>query len=449
MIKISVKVLAVIALQLMVSCGSGESSKKAENAGKTDTITTEASQAVRLPAPYATPSASVNSEVVGWPASKTPKVPEGFSVTRFAAGLKNPRWVYVAANGDVFVAESAKERSLPEKVKKTLSGKSGSGDLVESPNAVLMFRDKDNDGIPEIKTTFLTGLNQPFGMLVLGNSFYVANTDGLMQYPYEPGQTKITAAGKKIIELPAGGYNNHWTRNIMASKDGKKIYITVGSGSNVGENGMEHEVHRAAILEINPDGTGERVYASGLRNPQGMGWAPDAQNTLWTVVNERDGLGDDLVPDYMTSVKNGGFYGWPYAYWGQNEDPRLKDKQRPDLVKKTIVPEVDLGSHTASLGLAFDEQRAFPGKYAGGAFIGQHGSWNSSRLVGYRVAFVPFKDGQPSGGPEPFLTGFIADSASSKVYGRPVGVAFTSGGAMLVTDDAGKTIWRVVARKNG
>jgi len=432
-------------LFLATACGSGESNKE-ENAGKADTVETAVNQTVDLPAPFETKSSTTFSDVIGWPANKTPIAPAGFTVTKFADNLENPRWIYVAANGDIFVAESNTESSVTAKVKNTIAGKSKSGNTSKSPNVVLLFRDTDNDGVADFKSTFLTGLSQPFGMLILGNSFYVANTDGLMQYPYEPGQSKISAPGKKILDLPAGGYNNHWTRNLIASKDGKKIYITVGSGSNVAEHGIENEIRRANILEINPDGTGERIYAGGLRNPQGMGWAPGT-NTLWTSVNERDGLGDDLVPDYLTSVKDGGFYGWPYSYWGQHEDPRMKENPNPDLVKKAIVPDVNLGSHTASLGLAFDENNAFPGKYEGGAFVGQHGSWNRSEIVGYRVGFVPFKNGKAAGPVEDFLSGFIADKTNNKVYGRPVGVAFTKNGSLLVADDASNTLWHVSANK--
>lgn len=254
----------------------------------------------------------------------------------------------------------------------------------------------------------------------------------------------MSGQGKKILSLPAGGYNNHWTRNILASADGKKIYVSVGSGSNVAEHGIENETRRANILEINPDGTGERIYASGLRNPVGMGWQPET-NVLFTAVNERDELGDELVPDYLTSVKEGAFYGWPYAYFGQHEDPRRKG-ERPDLVKKTIVPDVPLGSHTASLGLAFYDKTAFPEKYRNGAFVGQHGSWNRSSFSGYKVVFVPFENGKP-GKPEDFLTGFIAEGTDKDVYGRPVGVTVLPDGAMLVADDATGHIWRVAASK--
>ena len=349
--------------------------------------------------------------------------PEGFVVNKYAGDLKNPRWIYELPNHDVLVA----------------CANTGLG----SANIIVLFRGLDKNGQPLVRDTFLRDLNQPFGMLLLGNQFYVANTDGILVFPYQPWKTNITGKGKKILSLPAGGYNNHWTRNLIANADGSKIYVSVGSGSNVGEHGIAHEDHRANIIEINPDGSGERVYASGLRNPVGMGWAPGT-HTLWTAVNERDNLGDDLVPDFLTSVKDGGFYGWPYSYFGQHLDPRIEKKdQRPDLVAKAIVPDVSLDSHTASLGLAFYTQTVFPEKYQGGAFIGQHGSWNRSVLTGYRVAFVPFKDGKPSGKPEDFLTEFIANAAKSEVYGRPVGVTVLHDGSLLVADDASNTIWRV------
>jgi glucose/arabinose dehydrogenase len=426
-----------------LSCGEEPSQKKAENAGKEDTVATAYQQAVELPAPYATKSVQRFSKVIGWPAGKTPTAPAGFQVIKFADSLNNPRWVYVSQNGDIFVSEASTEASAVKKVAGALSGKSKSQNIGNSANRITLFRDTNGDGKPDFRSVFLTGLNQPFGMLIIGKTFYVANTDGLMAYPYEYGQTKVTAPGKKILELPAGGYNNHWTRNIITNKDSSKLYISVGSGSNVAEHGMANEVRRACILEVKPGGSGERIYASGLRNPVGMAWAPGTQ-TLWTAVNERDDLGDELVPDYMTSVKEGGFYGWPYAYWGQHEDPSLKEKQRPELVKQSIVPDYSLGAHTASLGLAFDEKKIFPGNYAGGAFIGQHGSWNRSVFSGYQVAFVPFQNGKPSGAYHPFLSGFIANEGNKEVYGRPVGVAFTKD-YMLVTDDASNTIWCVKA----
>lgn len=382
------------------------------------------------------------SKVVGWPDGKSPVAPAGFSVSKFAGDLTNPRWIYVAPNGDIFVAQSTTEG---KKASDVVSGRAQSQNMNESPNSILIFRDADNDGKPEIGKVFLSGLNQPFGMLIIGDSFYVANTDGLWKYPYKEGQQKISGPGKKIVELPAGGYNNHWTRNIIANSDNSKIYISVGSGSNVGENGMEHEVRRANILEVNPDGSGERIYAAGLRNPVGMDWNPESKQ-LWTAVNERDELGDELVPDYITSVRDGAFYGWPYAYFGQNEDPRRKG-ENPDLVKKTIVPDLAVGAHTASLGFVFYTAESFPAKYRNGAFIGQHGSWNRSELAGYKVAFVPFRSGMPSGKMEDFLAGFIVKDGENEVYGRPVGVAVAKDGSLLVADDAGNTIWRVSTKK--
>lgn len=426
-----------ISLMFVLQHCATKESKISEKTDSTTLVTTVDS----LPAPYATKSVKNYSQVLGWPEAKTPIAPPGFRVTKFADGLQNPRWIYLTPNGDILVAEANTETKGLKKVTEKISGKSESQNTGESANRITLFRDKDNDGEPELKQVLLFGLNQPFGMLVLGNSLYVANTDGLVQFPYQVGQTQIKSEGKKIVELPAGGYNNHWTRNIIANADQTKIYISIGSASNIAEHGMENEVRRANILEVNPDGTNERIVASGLRNPVGMGLAPGT-NQLWTVVNERDELGDDLVPDYLTSVKDGGFYGWPYAYFGPHEDPRLK-RQRPDLVKQTLIPEVPLGAHTASLGLAFYNQRAFPSKYHGGAFIGQHGSWNRSELSGYKVVFVPFKNGKPSGDPEDFLTGFIADPAKSEVYGRPVGIAVLPDGSLLVADDASNIIWKI------
>jgi len=422
---------------LLLSLAACSSNKSETNQGSDSA---SVSDSTGLPQP----SESKNnfSKVIGWPDGKTPVAPSGFTVNKFAGDLNNPRWIYVAPNGDIFISQATTEGKKPADI---ISGKAQSQNMGDSPNSILIFRDKNNDGVPELGNVFLSGLNQPFGMLIIGKSFFVANTDGLWVYPYEEGQQKITAKGKKILDLPAGGYNNHWTRNIITNADNSKIYISVGSGSNVGENGMEHEVRRAAILEINPDGSAERIYADGLRNPVGMDWNPESKQ-LWTAVNERDKLGDDLVPDYITSVKEGAFYGWPYAYFGQNEDPRMKG-QKPDLVEKTIVPDLAVGAHTASLGFVFYKADAFPAKYKNGAFIGQHGSWNHSELVGYKVAFVPFKGGKPSGKLEDFLTGFIVEDGKDEVYGRPVGVAVAKDGSLLVADDAGNTIWRVSAKK--
>jgi len=434
-----------ILLSVLVLAGCNP--RKTDKAGSEDTVQQVAGTAPMaadsLPAPYATKSVKNYSKVVGWAEGKTPQAPDGFEVIKFASGLRNPRWIYVAPNGDILVAEANTESKGTRKLADAVSGKANSQNLGESANRISLLRDKDNDGKPEVQQVLLSGLNQPLGMLVLGNILYVANTDGVVQFPYQPGQTQIKAEGKKILDLPVGGYNNHWTRNLVANAKGTKIYVAVGSGSNVAEHGMENEIRRANILEINPDGTGERIFASGLRNPVGLGWAPGT-NTLWAAVNERDELGDDLVPDYLTSVQEGAFYGWPYSYFGNHEDPRLKG-ERPDLVQKAIVPDVELGPHTASLGLAFYDQKAFPQHYQGGAFVGQHGSWNRSELSGYKVVFVPFTKGKP-GKPEDFLTGFIGNISENEVYGRPVGVAVLQNGTLLVADDASNTLWLVRAK---
>jgi glucose/arabinose dehydrogenase len=399
---------------------------------------------IELPAADTKASKNNFSKVIGWPADQTPVAPAGFVVTKFADGMKSPRNIVVAPNGDVIVVLSNSQRTKAEQVVNVATGKANSEVQGKSVNTVMLYRDANNDGKPEVVSTFLTGLNQPFGAAFVGNSFYIANTDGVWVYPYKEGETTITGEGKKILTLPAGGYNNHWTRNLIVNKAKNKLYVSVGSGSNVAERGLDNEIRRANILEVNLDGSGEKIYASGLRNPVGMAWAPGT-NMLWTAVNERDGLGDYLVPDYITSVKTGAFYCWPFSYFGPNEDPRLKG-QNPELVKKTIVPDVSTGAHTASLGLAFYTAKQFPSKYQGGAFIGEHGSWNRAELSGYKVAFVPFKNGKPIGKPEDFLTGFVADKDASKVYGRPVCVAVAKDGSLLVTDDVSGIIWRVAAK---
>lgn len=416
--------LSIPLLALMTACnGQVKKEEKEALANQPGNVVKTAIGDITLPPPYATESKTNNSKVIGWPAGKTPKAPEGFTVTKFADGFENPRWTYISPNQDIFVVESGTR---------------------SSKNQITVLRDKDKDGKFETREVFISGLNKPFGMLVLKDFFYIANTDGLYRYPYKNNPLKLESKGEKILELPAGGYNNHWTRNLLASPDGSKIYVSVGSGSNNGENGMDKEIRRAAILEINPDGTGEKIFASGLRNPVGMDWNP-VNKELWTAVNERDELGDDLVPDYITSVKRDGFYGWPYSYFGSIPDPRMKG-QRKDLVEKAIVPDVPVGSHTASLGLAFYTKEKFPAKYKNGAFVGQHGSWNRSKISGYKVLFVPFKDGKPSGKPEDFLTGFISDENKAEVYGRPVAVTVMNDGSLLVNDDSGNTIWKVTAK---
>lgn len=411
-------------LILMTSCnGQVKKEEKEALAKQPGNVVKTAVGDITLPPPYATESKTNNSKVIGWPNGVTPKAPEGFTVTKFADGFENPRWTYIAPNSDIFVVESGTRASK---------------------NQITVLRDKDKDGKFETREVFIKDLNKPFGMLVLKDFFYIANTDGLYRYPYKNNPLKLESKGEKILELPAGGYNNHWTRNLLASPDGSKIYVSVGSGSNNAEHGVDKEVRRAGILEINPDGTGEKIYASGLRNPVGMDWNP-VNKELWTAVNERDDLGDDLVPDYITSVKKDGFYGWPYSYFGSIPDPRMKG-ERKDLVEKAIVPDVPVGAHTASLGLAFYTKNAFPAKYKNGAFVGQHGSWNRSKISGYKVLFVPFKDGKPSGKPEDFLTGFVSDENKAEVYGRPVAVTVMNDGSLLVNDDSGNTIWKVTAK---
>lgn len=376
-----------------------------------------------LPPPQPSETARFCS-VSPWPAGAHPTAPPGFHVQRFGGNLANPRWIYVLPNGDVLVAESGYAR-----------GK----------NRITLFRDADSDGMVESRHVFCDGLNQPFGMLLLHGRLYIANTDAILQFDYQPGQTRLSGPGRKIASLPAGGYNNHWTRNLAANPDGTKIYVTVGSASNVGEFGIREEQRRADILEMNPDGTGERVYASGLRNPNGLDWNP-VTGELWTAVNERDLLGDYLVPDYITSVQAGAFYGWPYSYWGQHVDTRVTP-QRPDLVRQAIAPDFAVGAHTASIGLVFYRGNAFPEHYRGGAFIGQHGSWNRSQFSGYKVVFVPFRNGRPQMPVEDFLSGFMPDPRTGRTHGRPVGVAVDRSGALLVADDAGNTVWRVTYSK--
>ncbi len=382
-----------------------------------------------------------------WPEGVMPQAPAGFKVTAFAAGLDHPRWVYTLPNGDVLVAESNKPP--PEEGAKNvhadgLRGKAmgmvmkRAGAGTPSADRITLLRDADGDGVAETRPVFMKDLFSPFGMALIGEQLYIANANAIVKVAYKAGQTAITAAPTKVTDLPAGA-NHHWTKNIIASADGSKLYATVGSNSNIADNGMEAEQGRAAIWEVDLASGSKRLFASGLRNPNGLGWEPHSK-ALWTVVNERDELGNDLVPDYLTSVKDGAFYGWPWSYWGQHVDERVKPPN-PDMVAKAIAPDYGLGAHVAPLGLAFSDAR-MPQQYASGAFIGQHGSWNRKELTGYNVVFVPFADGRPSGPPTPFLSGFL--SKDGKAYGRPVGVALDGKGALLVADDVGNAIWRVV-----
>jgi glucose/arabinose dehydrogenase len=382
----------------------------------------------------------------GWPQGMLPKAPPGFKVTAFATGLQHPRWVYTLPNGDVLVAEANKPPPKDGAKNVHAEGLRGkamgfvmkrAGAAAPSADRITLLRDADGDGVAEVRHVFQSGLFSPFGMALVGNELYIANADAIVKVPYQPGQTSSTATPQKLTDLPAGA-NHHWTKNILPSPDGSKLYATVGSNSNIGDNGMASEEGRAAIWEVDRASGNKRLFASGLRNPNGLGWEPHS-NVLWTVVNERDELGNDLVPDYLTSVKDGAFYGWPWSYFGQNVDTRVQPPN-PEMVAKAVAPDYGLGAHVAPLGLVFSDNR-MPTDYASGAFVGQHGSWNRRDLTGYNVVFVPFANGKPSGPPVEFLTGFL--SAEGRAYGRPVGVALDGKGALLVADDVGNTIWRV------
>lgn len=380
----------------------------------------------------------------GWPSGAMPVAASGLKVNPFATGLDHPRWLLVLPNGDVLVAETDAPpkpddaKGIKGMVMKAVMKKAGSG--LPSANRISILRDSDGDGVADVRQILISELNSPFGMVLIGNDLYVADSDAILKFPYHAGDLSIASKGTKVADLPAGTINHHWTKNILASADGGKLYVTVGSNSNVAENGLEVEAARAAIFEFDIISQQLRPYATGLRNPNGLAWQPQTE-ALWTTVNERDEIGSDLVPDYMTAVKPGAFYGWPYSYYGQHIDTRVKP-QRPDLVAQAIVPDYALGAHTASLGLAFYSAHLFPAHYIGGAFIGQHGSWNRQPQSGYKVVFVPFQNRQPNGPMEDILTGFL--SADGKAMGRPVGVAIDAKGALLVADDVGHTIWRVV-----
>jgi glucose/arabinose dehydrogenase len=396
-----------------------------------------------LKAPNKTLIPTVNiAPAKGWPAGGMPTPAAGLAVNAFATALDHPRWVYVLPNGDVLVAESNAPKREGGGIKGYVMGKvmAKAGAGVPSANRISLLRDTDGDGVADLKSVFLKDLHSPFGMALVGGTLYVANADGVVGFPYQEGVTEITVKGTPLAPLPGGPLNHHWTKNIIASKDGSKLYATVGSNSNVAENGIENETNRAAVLEIDIASGKTRLFASGLRNPNGLAWNPQS-GALWTVVNERDLIGSDLVPDYLTSVKDGGFYGWPYSYYGQHVDERVKPA-RPELVAKAIVPDYALGAHVAALGLAFYEGSLLPDGYRNGAIIGQHGSWNRTPLSGYNVVFVPFKDGMPNGKPVELLGGFVNQDGDA--YGRPVGVAVDKKGAVLVADDVGNVIWRIV-----
>jgi glucose/arabinose dehydrogenase len=434
------KVRALVSLTALAVCvcACAETAKLPESAGYGPNP--------QLPEPVKSliPTVDVAS-ATGWPEGAHPVAAPGLQVQALQTGLSHPRWLHVLPNGDILVAETngparpEDSSGLRGWVAKKLMQRAGSGG--PSADRITLLRDIGPDGRARTKSVFLAGLHSPFGMALVERDFYVANTDGVIRFPYEPGQTQITAPGTRLVDLPGGTLNHHWTKNLIASRDGRRLYATVGSNSNVAENGMQAEEGRAAIWEIDRASGTHRVYASGLRNPNGMGFEPRT-GTLWTAVNERDELGSDLVPDYMTSVRDGGFYGWPYSYYGRHVDERVQPP-RPDLVARALVPDYALGSHTASLGLAFSDGARLTPNFANGVFIGQHGSWNRKPRAGYKVIFIPFVDGKPQGMPVDVLTGFVDEQGHAR--GRPVGVAIARDGALLVADDVGGAVWRVTA----
>ncbi|MDZ5650289.1 sorbosone dehydrogenase family protein [Nitrospirillum sp. BR 11828] len=387
------------------------------------------------------------AKVVGWKDGEKPAVAQGLKIQALATGLHHPRSLYVLPNGDVLVVESVAPEGEPVKRPKDLimhwvESMATSGGETKDSNRITLLRDADGDGVPETRTVFLDHLNSPFGVALVGGDLYVADTDAILRYPYTEGETRMTAEGATLTPLPGGPIDHHWTKSLLASQDGTRLYVGVGSNSNITENGLEAEKNRAAIWEVDRATGRWRIYADGLRNPNGLSWEPQT-GTLWAVVNERDELGPNLVPDYMTSVKDGGFYGWPYSYYGQNIDPRVKP-QRPDLVARAIVPDYALSTHVAPLGMAFSTSTSLPSSYQGGAFVGEHGSWNRNIPNGYKVIFIPFSNGQPNGQPMDVVTGFL--DTEGRAHGRPVGLAIDKTGALLIADDVGNTVWRVTAQ---
>jgi glucose/arabinose dehydrogenase len=429
-------VASILLIPLLAGCGASARLPVERGMGPDPT----------LPAPRKSLIPTVHVvDAEGWPEGATPIAAEGATVTAFARDLEHPRWLHVLSNGDVLVAETnAPPRPADGKGIKGWFFKrfqKRAGGAVPSADRVTLLRDTDGDGVADQRSVLLDDLHSPFGLAQVGDRLYVANTDAVVAFPYREGDTRITAEGTTVVELPAGARNHHWTKSLIASADGSKLYVGVGSNSNVAEHGMEEEQGRAAIWEVDARTGEHRLFASGLRNPVGMAWEPET-GALWTAVNERDELGSDLVPDYMTAVEDGGFYGWPYSYYGDHVDNRVKPP-RPDLVESAIVPDYALGPHTASLGLASARGNALPGRFADGMFVGQHGSWNRKPRSGYKVIFVPFADGRPSGPPLDVLTGFVEEDGDAR--GRPVGVAVDRRGALLVADDVGNVVWRVAS----
>jgi glucose/arabinose dehydrogenase len=380
------------------------------------------------------------AKVVGW-GKDAPTVPQALQVHALATGFEHPRSLYVLPNGDVLVVESNGPKAPIDRPKDIITGwvQSFAGAKAKDANRITLLRDTNGDGIPEVRTVFLDHLNSPFGVALVGQDLYVANTDGIVRYPYQEGQTSITAPGIKLTDLPGGPIDHHWTKSLLASPDGTKLYVGVGSNSNITENGIGAEYERAAIWEVDRASGSHRIFASGTRNPTGLAWEPETRK-LWAIVNERDEIGPDLVPDYLTSVQDGGFYGWPYSYYGQHLDPRVQP-QRPDLVAKAIVPDYALSSHVAPLGVAMYAGADLPASYRGGAFVSEHGSWDRSPFNGYKVVFVPFSSGRPSGPAQDVVTGFL--DADNHARGRPVGLAVDRTGGLLIADDVGNTVWRV------
>lgn len=432
----AVAVFTCLAVVLLGSCGDIARLSVSDGTGPQPT----------LPPPVVSLVPTVNiAPAKPWPPGTAPTAAPGTQVAALASGLDHPRWLYVLPNGDVLVAESnappkpEDSKGIKSWVMGLVMGRAGAGGA--SADRITLLRSSKGDGVVDVRTVLLEGLHSPFGMALVGADLYVANTDAVLRFPYTPGDTYISAPGKQVVALPAGPINHHWTKNLVASPDGQHLYVTVGSNSNVGERGMAAEAERAAIWRVDIDSGAYRVFASGLRNPNGMAFAPGG--ALWTVVNERDEIGSDLVPDYMTSVRDGAFYGWPYSYYGQHVDVRVQPPQ-PALVASALVPDYALGPHTASLGLASSEGTSLPAGFAHGMFVGQHGSWNRKPHSGYKVVFVPFQGAQPAGAPVDVLTGFL--SADGKAYGRPVGVALDKQGALLVADDVGNVVWRVSAK---
>ena len=384
------------------------------------------------------------AKVVGWKAGETPKVTSDLRIQALATGLEHPRSVYTLPNGDVLVVETRSPGIEPIRRPKSIvmgwmESKVTSGGQSTGSNRITLLRDSSGDGKPAVRTVFLDHLYSPFGVALLGNDLYVANTDAILRFPYNTGDSAITAPGTVLTPLPGGPIDHHWTKSLVASEDGTKLYVGVGSNSNIMENGLGAELDRAAIWEVDRATGAHRIFASGLRNPNGLSWEPQS-HALWTVVNERDELGPNLVPDYLTSVKDGGFYGWPYSYYGQHIDPRVMP-QRPDLVAKAIMPDYALSSHVAPLGLVFDTEKGLPARFEGGAFVGEHGSWNRQILNGYKVVFIPFSGGKANGQAEDVVTGFLDSEGNAQ--GRPVGLALDKAGALLIADDVGNTVWRV------